>query len=61
MPSRCEKRNKPCRAEILRVAVEDLVRRGVITPGRNEQGEITYTFPDVETGRRLLRESEDPQ
>lgn len=59
MRRRCAQRTKPLQTVVvMREALEDLVRRGVITTGKNAHGETTYTIPDVEMARRLLRESE---
>lgn len=43
--------------EELQTALEDLVRRGVVEEIRDPNGETRFSFPDAETGRRLLRES----
>lgn len=46
----------PTRAQI-RLAVDDLVRRGVVTRIVGADGIARYEFPAAETGLRLLRES----
>lgn len=59
---RCDRRTRPPNtAAVLKAALADLVDRGVVTTGIDEQGKITYAFKDQETAMRLLRESEETE